>query len=79
IVLLEAMAYKLDVLESDIPATHLVDLDRNDYFELDREGSLEKKILDKLQNIKSRNYNLVDFDWSKIANQVYDIYHALIK
>ena len=73
------MAYKLDVLVSDIPATHLVDLDRNDYFELDREGSLEKKILDKLQNIKSRNYNLVDFDWSKIANQVYDIYHALIK
>ena len=79
IVLLEAMAYKLDVLVSDIPATHLVDLDRNDYFELDKEGSLEKKILDKLQNIKSRNYNLVDFDWSKIANQVYDIYHALIK
>ncbi len=32
IVLLEAMAYGLDVLVSDIPATHLVDLNKDDYF-----------------------------------------------
>ena len=55
IVLLEAMAYQLDVLVSDIPATHLVDLQEKDYFKLDDENSLIKGISDKLQNITSRN------------------------
>ena len=67
IVLLEAMAYQLDVLVSDIPATHLVDLQEKDYFKLDDENSLIKGISDKLQNITSRKYDLTNFNWDKIC------------
>jgi len=77
IVLLEAMAYQLDVLVSDIPATHLVDLQEKDYFKLDDENSLIKGISDKLQNITSRKYDLTNFNWDKIALKVYDIYHNI--
>jgi glycosyltransferase involved in cell wall biosynthesis len=77
IVLLEAMAYQLDVLVSDIPATHLVDLQKKDYFKLDDENSLIKGISDKLQNITSRKYDLTNFNWDKIALKVYDIYHNI--
>lgn len=77
-VLLEAMAYQLDVLVSDIPATHLIELQENDYFQLDNENSLIKGILNKLSNIIHRKYNLIDFDWQQIANKTYDIYKQTI-
>ena len=77
IVLLEAMAYGLDVLVSDIPATHLVDLNKDDYFDLKDEKSLVQGIIRKLTNNSSRAYNLIDFDWKKITQKVYQIYQSL--
>lgn len=77
IVLLEAMAYGLNVLVSDIPATHLVDLNKDDYFDLKDEKSLVQGIIRKLTNNSSRAYNLIDFDWKKITQKVYQIYQSL--
>lgn len=74
IVLLEAMAYQLDVLVSDIPATHLVELQENDYFKLENENSLIKGIMNKTQNISRRKYDLSNFSWEKISKEVYMIY-----
>ena len=77
IVLLEAMAYQLDVLVSDIPATHLVKLEENDYFRLDDENSLINGITYKIQNITRREYDLSHFNWQTIAKEVYTIYNNL--
>lgn len=79
IVLLEAMAYQLDVLVSDIPATHLIKLEDNDYFKLDDESSLIKGIIHKIQNITHRKYDLSNFKWHTIAEKVYTIYYSLRK
>lgn len=78
LVLLEAMTYKLDVLVSDIPATHLIELNENDYFRLDDEKSLIKGLLGKIQNTTHREYNLAKFKWEKIAKDVYTIYSNLL-
>jgi len=79
LVLLEAMSYGLDVLVSDIPATHLVELNKDDYFEKVNVGDLTQKLQRKLcKPIIKRKYNLDDFDWEKIANKVNGIYHSLL-
>lgn len=72
--LLEAMSYELDVLVSDIPATHLVNLNEDDYFSLGNYKELGKKLRLKTKNIKKRKYELVDFDWDEIADKVFQIY-----
>lgn len=78
LVLLEAMSYGLDVLVSDIPATHLVELDKGDYFEKANVSDLALKLRDKLNKPQPRRiYNLDDFDWEKIADKVNDIYRSL--
>ena len=71
------MAYQLDVLVSDIPATHLVKLEENDYFRLDDENSLINGITYKIQNITRREYDLSHFNWQTIAKEVYTIYNNL--
>lgn len=78
LVLLEAMSYGLDVLVSDIPATHLVDLNKEDYFEKANVENLTERLQYKLSSPSiRRQYNLDDFDWSKIANKVNAIYKLL--
>ncbi len=77
LVLLEAMSYGLDVLVSDIPATHLVTLEEEDYFSCGDADSLSAKLEAKLQNIRHRKYNLSEYDWQHIASQVRTIYKEL--
>lgn len=77
--LLEAMSYELDVLVSDIPATHLVKLNKEDYFSLGNYKELGKKLKIKIQNTKKRKYELADFDWNKIADKVFQIYILLLR
>lgn len=77
IVLLEAMAYNLNVLVSNIPATHLVNLRESDYFQLDDEQSLLVGIRQKMQEQTYRKYDLEDFDWNKISQDVYQIYQCI--
>lgn len=74
LVLLEAMKYGLDVIVSDIPAAHLVNLDKDDYFECGNEVELAKKISQKLQVAHKRNYDLKDFDWNVISNRMSELF-----
>lgn len=74
LVLLEAMSYKLDVLVSDIPATHLVKLEKEDYFSKGNYKQLSQKIINKLETQRKREYELLQFDWYVIANAVRDVY-----
>lgn len=48
--LLKAMSYKRMVLVSDIPATHLVQIDKDDYSTCGDYEMLGKKIGEKLKN-----------------------------
>ena len=68
LVLLEAMEYQLDVLVSNIPATHLVNLEDNDYFDCGDYETLALKISNRLKGIKKRSYDLSDFNWDKIVD-----------
>ena len=77
LVLLEAMRYKLDVLVSDIPATRLVKLDNQDYFEKGSIDDLSLKLQNKIYSYHIRDYQLDEFDWDKIAGQVSEIYTSL--
>ncbi len=77
LVLLEAMSYGLDILVSDIPATHLVELDAGDYFPEGDSVALGKMIRAKLDRCKKRTYDLSAFDWGQIAGQVETIYRGL--
>jgi glycosyltransferase involved in cell wall biosynthesis len=77
LVLLEAMSYGLEVLVSDIPATHLVDLNDDDYFKRGNYEELGKKITERLQNIRSRKYDLSKYDWNKVADTMSDLFHEV--
>ena len=77
LVLLEAMKYGLDVLVSDIPATHLVKLDEDDYFEKGNHEVLGQKISTRLQKPKSRQYDLSEYDWKEVAKTMSNIFHEV--
>lgn len=77
LVLLEAMSYQLDVLVSDIPATHLVELEQEDYFARGDERELSQKLDVKLEKPIARKYKIQDFDWQQVAMQVAVIYTAI--
>ncbi len=79
LVLLEAMKYGLDVLVSDIPATHLVNLEDDDYFEKANTKELAEKLISKMsKGTVKRNYDLSEFNWKVIASKVNSIYHILL-
>lgn len=71
LVLLEAMSYSLPLVASDIPATHLIELDKNDYFKVADEGDLKRVLAEKMrQNLGRVKYEAIkDFDWQKIADE----------
>ncbi len=75
LVLLEAMKYGLDVIVSDIPATHLVGLNKDDYFKTGDFEELADKITKRIKNIRDREYDLSNYDWKKIADTTSDIIH----
>lgn len=78
LVLLEAMSYGLDVLVSDIPATHLVELEEDDYFEKANVDDLAQRLQDKINKpLVKRHYDLDDFDWQKIAEKTNEIFRSL--
>ena len=77
LVLLEAMKYGLDVLVSDIPATHLVKLDEDDYFDRGNHEILGQKLSARLKNPKIRQYDLSEYDWNKVAKTMSDIFHEV--
>ena len=76
-VMLEAMNYKLDMLVSDIPATHLINLDKEDYFPKGDSETLSIKLEEKLRYVSKREYDLTEFDWDKVSKQVEKIYKEI--
>ena len=79
LVLLEAMKYGLDVLVSDIPATHLVNLDSVDYFRCDDLEELSEKISQKIKATKRKEYNLTEYDWDEIAKNVSRLFQLVVE
>ena len=77
LVLLEAMSYKLDILASDITASHLAKLDDGDYFPRGDFETLGTKIDEKLSKPEYRDYDLSEYDWRQIANRVLEIYYVM--
>ncbi len=73
LVLLEAMSYGLDVIVSDIPASHLIRLESEDYFPCGEEDCLSEKLTDKLKDPHMRSYDLRAYRWDKAALDVADI------
>ena len=75
-VLLEAMAYGLPVLCSDIPGTRQVDLPEQDYFAVRDVDSLCAAITRMLETPGGqRHYELQQYDWQSIASQVQQQYN----
>ena len=69
-VLLEAMAYGLPILCSDIPGTRQVDLPEQDYFTVADVDALSKAIRRLLDSpIEPHHYNLEPYNWDMIALQ----------
>lgn len=79
LVLLEAMSYGLDVLVSDIPATHLVDLDSDAYFSRGDSKVLSEKISLKLRCPQKKKYDLQEYNWDIIAKETVEIYKEVIR
>lgn len=80
ITLLEAMAFGLDVLASDIPANNLVQLSPDDFFKLGNIKDLSERIMIKVSKCQfSRHYDLSDYDWDNIARQTISLYQAVLQ
>ena len=77
LVLLEAMSYGLDVLVSDIPASHLVDLPADDYFSKGDYEELARKIERKLKYPRQQKYELEAYDWTAIVKRLAAVYDKL--
>lgn len=76
--LLEAMSYNLDVLASEIPANTQVALPEDSFFKAGDIQSLASKLEEKMKfPIANTNYNLVNYNWNLIAEQVADVYNQL--
>lgn len=78
IALLEAMSYQLPVITSAIPANLEVGLDADCYHEV---GNVDA-LAEKLESICNRplervKYDMVKYNWDKIAKQVGEIYDSL--
>lgn len=77
IALLEAMSYNIDALVSDIPANILPCLCPSDYFKVGDVEDLSVRLADKLRQLQlQRQYDLVDYNWDKIAEQTIEVYKS---
>lgn len=74
LVLLEAMSYNLDVLVSDIPATHLVKLGGDDFFPCGDDQALSEKLSQRLQKPQKREYELEEYNWNAVAAKTLEVY-----
>lgn len=79
LVLLEAMSYRLDVIASDIPGTHLVKLNEDDYFPCGDDKALSGIITQRLADPKNREYELDEFNWHSIAQDTVAVYQDVLR
>jgi glycosyltransferase involved in cell wall biosynthesis len=76
LVLLEAMSYRLPLIVSDIPATHLIRIPSQCYFPAGDITALRNKITDSIQkeSLTKQTYDLSAYDWDQIAAQTLNVY-----
>ena len=79
LVLLEAMSYQLDILASDIPACHLIEMNEDSYFSVGDDVILADKIQKRCGNVKVVGYDISAFSWNAICEQVATVYKDLCK
>ncbi len=82
IALLEALSYNLDVIVSDIPANKISCLVQTDFFKKGDVESLNERLRTKLMaheaaSDTSREYDLSDYNWDHIAEQVSELYNQI--
>ena len=74
LVLLEAMSYGCNVLASDIPGAHLINLPEQNYFPVGDYASLGRKINETVRQAGDKtSYDLTEFSWSQIALKTMEI------
>ena len=76
ITLLEALAYGLDILASDIPANRELGLHKEDYFATGDIDQLASALKHKLQQGKPHDYSslLKKYNWDAISDQTWEVY-----
>lgn len=82
IALLEAMAYRLPILASDIRANLQVKMPKESYYKTGNISELESKILTELTSVditQERVYNMENYNWNKIAEATLKVYNQLLK
>lgn len=78
--LLEAMSYNLPVIVSDIPANKQISLPESRYFNTGNEDSLKESIEKMLvHEFKPVSYDMLPYDWDKIALQTDEVYRRVIE
>ena len=73
------MSYGKPILASDIPASHLIELNTEDYFKCGDKNDLVNKLQNKLNSPKDIKctYLLDDYRWESIAKSTYNVYKHL--
>lgn len=79
IVLLEAMSYKLPVIVTDLPATHMVQLPSEVYTRAGDVDMMKNKISDfcKGKMTDTQYHNMEQFNWENIAQSTAKVYNSL--
>ncbi|MCF3112123.1 glycosyltransferase family 4 protein [Niabella sp. CC-SYL272] len=81
IALLEAMAYQLPIIASDIPANTQVHLDPENYFPAGDVRALSEKLRQFADNGKINNpavYDMEAYDWKNIAQKTHQVYNRMV-
>ncbi|MCH5216537.1 MAG: glycosyltransferase family 4 protein [Muribaculaceae bacterium] len=78
-VLLEAMSYHLPIVASDIPATHIIELSKDNYANAGDFESFKRAIERVLDTQKKPcNYDLGKYNWDNIAEQTVEVYKNVL-
>ncbi|WP_285009799.1 glycosyltransferase family 4 protein [Pedobacter faecalis] len=77
--LLEAMAYGLQILASDIPANLQVNMPSENYYPVGDETVLAQKLVEILENsvVEDKTYDLRPYDWRVIAKSTFEVFKTL--
>ena len=76
--LLEAMNYHLPVVVSDIPANREINLPKEAYFRVNKESELEGKLQQHiLHGYQPVFYDMQQYNWDEIANQIIEVYQLV--